>query len=311
MTSLSSTPSVSANSLEARRVIPSRHSISSRDAGWSSLLLELHTGVASSEPYSSIPTPDQIIGVAMSGQYASEVRVARGWLRGVYHPGAICIHTPLESRRYRFPVPEPAHANFTTALLYLPQSVMTSAAEHLRRAGQRSPGTTLQGAVDRDPAVAQLTSALLRAMADQASNLYAETATAWLAVHLLTMYGSPARSGDLPLAGHIADARLARVVEFMSVHFNRRLTLDELAAEAAVSKFHFARLFREKIGRSPLAFLADLRLGSAHRLLVTSDLPVATIGYECGYSSPSHFTAAFAARYGITPRAFRAARGRA
>jgi AraC family transcriptional regulator len=310
MTSFSSTPSVSAYSLQGRSVIPSRRSISSRDAGWSSLLLELHTGVASSEPYSSIATPDQIIGVAMSGQYVSEVRLSRGWLRGVYHPGAVCIHTPLESRRYRFPAPERGHASFTTALLYLPQSVMTAAAEHLRRAGQRSPGTTLRG-VDRDPVVAQLTAALLRAMGAQASNLYAETATAWLAVHLLTMYGSPATSTDLPLAGHISDARLARVVEFMSVNFNRRLTLDELAAEAAVSKFHFARLFREKVGRSPLAFLAELRLDSAHRLLITSDLPVAIIGYECGYSSPSHFTAAFSARYGVTPSAFRTARGRA
>jgi AraC family transcriptional regulator len=145
------TSSISAQSLEARSVIPSRHSLSSRDAGWSSLLLELHTGVASAEPYSSIPTPDQIIGVAMSGQYASEVRLARGWLRGVYQPGAICIHTPLESRRYRFPIPERGHADFTTAMLYLPQSVMTSAAEHLRRAGQRSPRTALRDAVDRDP----------------------------------------------------------------------------------------------------------------------------------------------------------------
>ena len=125
------------------------------------------------------------------------------------------------------------------------------------------------------------------------------------------MYGSPSTSANLPLPGHLSDARLSRVVEFMSVNFNRRLSLDELAAEAAVSKFHFARLFREKVGRSPLAFLAALRLDSAHRLLVTSDLPVAIIGYECGYSSPSHFTAAFSARYGITPSALRAARGRA
>jgi AraC family transcriptional regulator len=265
--------------------------------------------VSSAEPYSSIPTPDQVIGVAVSGQYTSEVQQPRGWLRGVYHPGAICVHTPLESTRYRFPTPERGHGDFTTAMLYIPHSVMSSAAEHLRRAGRGSARTALRRSVDRDPVLAQLTSALLRAMADRVDNLYADTAAAWLSVHLLTRYGSMADSAELTLAGHIADRRLARVIEFMSANFGRRLTLDELAGEAAVSKFHFTRLFRKQVGRSPLGFLAELRLAAAHRMLLTSDLAVATVGEECGYHSPSHFTAAFYARYGLTPTALRSTRG--
>jgi AraC family transcriptional regulator len=156
-----------------------------------------------------------------------------------------------------------------------------------------------------------MTSALLRAMQAQVDELYAETAATWLAVHLLTRYGHLAAGGMSRRESVIADARLARVVEFMSAHFHRRLTLDELAAEACVSKYHFTRLFRLKTGCSPLAFLATLRLDAAHRMLVTSDLAVAAVGAACGYPAPSHFTAAFAARHGLTPSALRTQRRRA
>jgi AraC family transcriptional regulator len=302
---------VSAASLAARTVIPSRHSLSSRDAGWTSLLLEVHTGVARSDSYASIPTPDQIIGVAMSGSYVSEWFYNGSWRRGVYHPGALCVHRPGESQRYRFPEPEPAQANFRTAMLYLPHAQMAAAAEQLRRAGQRSAIPSLNPAVDRDPAIAQMTAALLRAMTEKVDDLYAETSAAWLAVHLVTRYGPLSGIDDGRSLGDISDARVARVVEFMSAHFNQPLTLDQLAAEAGVSKFHFTRLFRSKVGQSPLGFLTDLRLDSARRMLVTSDLSVAAVGEACGYRAPSHFSAAFAARYGLTPTSFRATRQRA
>lgn len=145
-------------------------------------------------------------------------------------------------------------------------------------------------------------------MEDGEDDLYAETAAAWLTVHLLTRYSSLAGGDDHRTPGVITDARLARVIEFMSVHFADPLTLDQLADEACVSKYHFARLFRSGVGQSPLAFLADLRLDAACRMLVTSDLPIAAVGAACGYRAPSHFSAVFAARYGLTPHAYRSYR---
>jgi len=308
--SLAAATSVSADSLACRSVIPSRRSVSSRDAGWTSLLVEVHTGVNSSEPYSSIPTADQIVGVALSGHYVSEVFRDGRWRRGVYHPGAICIHQPVESVRYRFPRPEPRHGNFTTAMLYLPRAQMAAAVEHLHRPGQRVAASRLNANVARDLAIAQMTSALLRAMLDKVDDLYAETAAAWLAVHLVSRYGSVAGVDDHRNGGTIADARLARVIEFMSAHFDKPLTLDQLASEACVSRFHFARLFRSKVGQSPFAFLSSIRLEAARRMLITSDLSAAEVGAACGYRAPSHFSAAFSAKHGLSPTAFRSRRRR-
>jgi AraC family transcriptional regulator len=266
--------------------------------------------VSSSEPYSSIPTADQIVGVALSGHYVSEVFREGRWRRGVYHPGAICVHQPIESVRYRFPRPEPKDANFTTAMLYLPHAQMAAAAEHLRRPGQRDFTSHLSANVARDLAIAQMTTALLGAMQDKIDNLYADTAAAWLAVHLVNRYGSLAGTDDRRQSGTISDARLARVIEFMSVHFDEPLTLDQLASEACVSRFHFARLFRNKVGQSPFRFLSGIRLEAARRMLITSDLSAAEVGAACGYRTASHFSAAFCARHGLSPTAFRLKQGR-
>ena len=302
---------VSAESLAGRSVIPSRHSVSSREIGWRSLLLEVHTGVSSAEPYTSIPTADQIVGVALSGHYTSEAFRSGRWQRGTYDPGAICIHKPTESVRYRFPIPEQQYRDFSTAMLYVPHTQMAAAAEQVRRAGQRSIGPAPAASVARDPAIAHVTSALLRAMSDRVENLYAETAVAWLAVHLVTRYWSFSNADERRSGGVIADARLARVVEFMSANYNKRLTLDQLATEAGVSRYHFSRLFRKKYGQSPQHFLTTLRLDAARRLLVTSDLPVAQVGDLCGYPAASHFAALFLAKFGQTPSRFRSNRDHA
>jgi AraC family transcriptional regulator len=266
-------------------------------------LIELHEGVSSSEPYTSIATPDQIIGVAMSGRYASEFLHAGRWHRGVYEPGSICLHRQGEVARYRFSKRDYGDAG--TAMLYLPHAQLSAAADHLRRIGQGSCTALLNRAVDRDPAIFHMAAALLRAMESGADDLYAETAAAWLAVHVVSRHGGYLHLDDDRIAGPITDRRLARVIEYMSVHFAEPLTLESLAATAGISKFHFTRVFRSRVGRTPYSFLTDIRLEAARRMLVTTELPIGEVGVACGYHGASHFSAAFAAKYGVAPTAFR------
>lgn len=294
---------ISPESFRCRLVIPSARNVSSRDVGWTSLLIELHTGVSSSEPYTSIATPDQIVGVAMSGRYASEFFYGGRWRRGVYEPGSICIHRRGESARYRFDKHE--HGEAETALLYLPHTQLAAAADQLRRPGQRLVDSPLGPVADRDPAIFQMATALLQAVEQGADDLYAETAAAWLAVHVLSKHSNYLTLDGNRKSDHLTDPRLARVIEFMSTHFAKQLTLDELAAHANVSKYHFTRLFKSKVGRTPHSFLTEIRLDTARRMLVTTALPIAEVGLACGYRSASHLSAAFAARFGVAPTTFR------
>lgn len=58
----------------------------------------------------------------------------------------------------------------------------------------------------------------------------------------------------------------------MEVHYAEDLTLERLAAEASVSKFHFIRLFRRATGTTPRVRLAHVRLAAARTMLLETDL---------------------------------------
>lgn len=296
------TYTIAPETLSCRDVMPTSTCISSRDAGWRSLLIDVHSGVSSSEPFTSVQTPDPRVGVSLSGRYSAELYIKGRWRHDRHTPGSITVRRTAEISVCRFPKPQ--DADYRAALIYIPVGQLVSAAEHYRRAGQplEIPEFNVIG---RDPALAQMGLSLFEAMTHGADDLYAETAAAWLAVHLLSRYGSRTNSDDRRSCGILTDARLARVIEYMSCHFGEPLTLEQLAAEACISKFHFVRLFRERVGQSPHRYLAELRLDAAQRMLVSSELAIAEIAAECGYSTATHFSTAFARRFGMSPTSFR------
>ena len=282
--------------------MPTSTCVSSRDAGWRSLLVDVHSGVSSSEPFTSVQTPDPRVGVSLSGRYSAELFIKGRWRHDRHTPGSITVRRTNEVSVCRFP--KPKDADYRAALIYIPVGQLISAAEHYRRLGQRLEVPQFN-AIGRDPALAQMGLSLFDAMTHGADDLYAETAAAWIAVHLLNRYTRHMNSEDRRSGGILTDARLARVIEFMSCHFAEPLTLERLAAEACISKFHFVRLFRERVGQSPHRYLAELRLDAAQRMLISSELSIAEIALECGYSTATHFSTSFARRFGTSPTSFR------
>jgi AraC family transcriptional regulator len=129
-----------------------------------------------------------------------------------------------------------------------------------------------------------------------------------LVVHLLRRHSNVRRSEELELSRvGLVDRRVRRAIELMHAHLDRELPLEEIAAAAFLSPFHFARLFKKLTGASPHAYLATLRVTRAQALLAETDLSVSAVGARVGYGSPSHFTKAFRQATGLTPRAYRAA----
>ena len=129
-----------------------------------------------------------------------------------------------------------------------------------------------------------------------------------LVVHLLRHHSNQRRSEELELSRvGLVDRRIRRAIELMHAHLNRELPLEEIAAAAYLSPFHFARLFKKLTGASPHAYLATLRSTHAQNLLAETDLSISEVSARVGYSSSSHFTKAFRQSTGLTPRAFRKA----
>ena len=97
-----------------------------------------------------------------------------------------------------------------------------------------------------------------------------------------------------------AQQRFAPVLEYMQAHLDRRLSLEELAAVAALSPFHFLRSFRAQCHATPQQMLMARRLALAKRLLTAGD-PPAQVAAATGLTDQAHLTRAFLHRYGTTP----------
>jgi len=84
-------------------------------------------------------------------------------------------------------------------------------------------------------------------------------------------------------------------------------TLEEAAQLCHLSPAYFSRQFKRTLGMAYGDYVRTHRLHLAARRLLTSDVTVAELAYDLGFSTPSHFTALFGRRFGVTPRAYRLA----
>jgi AraC-like DNA-binding protein len=94
--------------------------------------------------------------------------------------------------------------------------------------------------------------------------------------------------------------RFGPVLEFMRAHAEQRLTLEQLAAVAGLSPFHFLRRFQAACHATPQQMLMALRLLRAKTLLAGGMAP-ALAAAASGLADQAHLTRTFARRYGVTP----------
>lgn len=96
-----------------------------------------------------------------------------------------------------------------------------------------------------------------------------------------------------------------KAVEHIAGSLDRALDLETLACAAALSPFHFHRVFRGMVGETPLAMHRRLRMERAARTLRDADDPVTDIAFAAGYETHESFTRAFRTHYGCAPSELR------
>ncbi|MGY2126655.1 helix-turn-helix domain-containing protein [Nocardia gipuzkoensis] len=94
---------------------------------------------------------------------------------------------------------------------------------------------------------------------------------------------------------------LRRARDLADRHYADPLNLDELAAAAGVSKYHFLRAFAAVYGLTPAAYLAERRIERAQDLLRATNLTVTEVCMLVGYSSLGSFSSKFRQLVGVTP----------
>lgn len=102
------------------------------------------------------------------------------------------------------------------------------------------------------------------------------------------------------------DRHLLRARDLVDRRFREPLTVDDLAAEAGLSRAHFSTQFKRAFGDSPHAYLLTRRLERAAALLRTTDHSVTEVCFAVGLQSLGSFTTTFTRTFGMSPTAYRA-----
>jgi xylan 1,4-beta-xylosidase len=99
---------------------------------------------------------------------------------------------------------------------------------------------------------------------------------------------------------------IKRAVEFIHQHYQEKLSLAEIAAQACLSKYHFSRLFRRVVGIPYQEYVNVIRIEKAKELLTQTPYNTITqIGYEIGFGGLRNFESRFKKLTGCTPYEFR------
>ena len=112
------------------------------------------------------------------------------------------------------------------------------------------------------------------------------------------------RAGAPPRANADTE-RIKRMMDFIHTHCAERLSLDDIAASANVSRRECTRCFRRCIDSTPNEYLTACRVRMAADLLGRTGKSVLDISEECGFSSASYFGKVFREAMGMTPKEYR------
>lgn len=98
---------------------------------------------------------------------------------------------------------------------------------------------------------------------------------------------------------------IKRAIDYLREQYNQDFSLHDLAQVANLSPYHFSRVFKHEVGKTPYEFLLDVKLERARDLLKNSRKTITEICYSCGFNNLSHFTMVFKKKMGVSPSHYR------
>jgi len=120
--------------------------------------------------------------------------------------------------------------------------------------------------------------------------------------HLFTQFALEANREQ---AAHPAGLDLETIEAYMQDNIHRSLELDDLAAVAHLSKYHFSNRYRELTGYSPIKHFLHMKIEYACQLLDSSEMSVKAIAAATGYQDALYFSRLFRKIMGLSPRSYR------
>ena len=266
-------------------------------AGWGSLLVQRFEHVAVAEDIALPAAADLHLVLPVAGRAVMETRSGGRSTRHTWVPGRLDLRLPDQSIRQRYRGDGPMRS----VQVHIPRGTVDAAAEQL--GGRAVDFETMAASLATgDPLIEEAVRAL--GFPGEADDLYAESAAAFLSMHLLTRH---ARSSAPPAVAR-EDKRVRAAVAMMRSRLADPITLADIADEVHLSVYHLVRVFKDATGTPPHRFLTRLRIEEAKRLLRETALPIAQIALRCGFAGPGTLSAAFLRHIGVRPSVYRNSR---
>jgi len=274
--------------------------ISSADRRWRGLMAELRShSPGEIPPYIAAFTQVSILirGPSIVTRKSGDIRQRIEGVPGTIGLSPMGVHEDFT--HVSSPIDEMLH-------IYLSSTVFVALTKYTSR--DFHPSAVRNHAGFEDPLIANIADAILAELQFETScgDLLVETLADLLAIRLLNSYSSLAvnlfRSSR---ASKGLDARrMQRTIDYINANLTKEITVEELAATASLSRFHFSRMFKIATGQSPSRFIGRLRLELSKSLLI-SGRSIADVASDCGFSSESNFVRSFRRSMGITPGQYR------
>ena len=117
-----------------------------------------------------------------------------------------------------------------------------------------------------------------------------------------------AQTAESILAGQRdCSKEITLAVQYLNHHFNRDVTLGELAAHVGLSTNYLSNLFKKEVGQNFVEYLSKIRMETAKRLLTESSLKIYEIAQQVGFTEEGYFSKVFKKTVGLSPNEYRSA----
>ena len=194
----------------------------------------------------------------------------------------------------------PTEDGFTYRMLYLdPQWLNRELSEVFENAPDNSQ-LSFANTLASDSRLAHATSLAFQTLHHGELKIVRQTALDGLLERLTSHLHWRTRYGEDPRLPLVAQ----RAREYLHANAQYDIGLDQLAAATGVDRFRLTRAFKAAYGMAPHAYLVQLRLATARRLLARGEQP-ATVAMELGFADQSHLGRWFVRAYGLTPAMYR------
>jgi len=194
----------------------------------------------------------------------------------------------------------PTEDGFTYRMLYLdPQWMQRELNAVFDNAPDRSQ-LSFANTLTTDVRLAHATGLAFQALHQGELKIVRQTALDGLLERLTRHLHWRARCGEDPRLPLVAK----KAQEYLHANAQHDIGLDQLAAVMGVDRFRLTRAFKAAFGIAPHAYLVQLRLATARRMLARGEQP-ASVAMELGFADQSHLGRWFVRAYGLTPALYR------